>query len=440
MTASLRIFQAEDAPVPVSAGHAQIPKWITELQNSELNACAKTVLAALVGLCFGESVSCYPTVKELSGKSGMAPRSVQRALSTLTAFGLIARTLDPSKPGTPWKTTILFERSGRHRRTDRLPETDQGPRQFCHPPTPILSPPHANSVTPHQPHKYARKQGFLEFDKKTTTIGTEPSSSFSTALERISDQAGSLFPEVKSDTSLLDREITEHGIEKVALALELGQFLAGDSKRKPRIFRWLHGTLANWSQRSTESIRAEIAAVKGARPAPPVSHRAPPPQSVSEPAGTIMTLWQQIKRGEIELAEAALAEEKAGCGQSAKITPQPAGASEPLSPIVHYESNCSEIAGSIGENCSSAARPVGFEPTTFGFEVCGANISSRDGQNRPGSPKTAPLSSNPGHSELDSTQKAEKPSAFQSEGFSVLGLTGGDDCLSPERPEGQHDA
>ena len=113
------------------------------------------------------------------------------------------------------------------------------------------------------------------------------------------------------------------------MGLELAQILARDTKRKPRIFRWLHGTLET-GDRSTESIRVELDALQPPKRLEPVYHVAQPATSqpaTSQPAG-IPDWWKALKAGKTDEAMAMLqaraADEKPAAESLAKDPPQPA--------------------------------------------------------------------------------------------------------------------
>jgi hypothetical protein len=337
MDFALRIVCADDpAAEPTRNGHARIPKWITAIPAPELSDAAKVVLDAILGHCFGDSRECYPTLAQLSTDAGkMNRRKLQRALDELKNFPkhpLIMRTPERSRPGgNDWKTTVLFDPKG-----DRCPRLGGDtsvttPRHQCHPPMTLVSPPPSLIST-------RVKQNFLEFER-TTTTEPEPSSSLESISEptdptppsaspEVVGHAAKLFPETQADPAPLEREISQHGISRVAMGLELAQLLAKDSKRKPRIFRWLHGTLENWRNRSTESIRAELDALRGPKQAEIRFYQTRPAADPVQSDDCPPEFWKAIKAGRhglaMEMLEASAADEKPAAEPLAKDPPQPA--------------------------------------------------------------------------------------------------------------------
>ena len=155
--------------------------------------------------------------------------------------------------------------------------------------------------------------------------------------------------------SPLAEQVAEHGIGRVAMALELAQILARDAKRKPRIFHWLRGTLKNWRERSTESIRAELDAMRGPKSAETIyyscANQPAPPDDM--PTDEVAAKWRElIKRGRAAEAEALLdsakpENRKPAAGLLGKVPPQPAGAStqqfpEPVYPTGQTDTKTEE--------------------------------------------------------------------------------------------------
>jgi hypothetical protein len=319
MPASVRIFHAEEAPAPIY-GHARLPKWIIALPTSSLTTTAKTVLAAILGCCFGDSRSCDPTVDDLVEKSGCPKRSVERALRELLTYPLIRRETEPGRAGSPRKTTILFDP------TSAKPIAPSGPQLPAN--LAVFTATVAdNPATVADNPSFKFEQKFLRF----TTTTTETPSQVDPLIER----AVELFPLLSIDPTPILGLLELHGPELVECSLDLAAAKRKNSGGKtPTQIRWIAVTLENWQSdiakrlATPRSIRAQVPRPPSS--APPLARSAPSSAQLALPAGSFTAAWAAMQRGDESAAERILTcpaepEKETGCGTSAKTPPQPAG-------------------------------------------------------------------------------------------------------------------
>jgi hypothetical protein len=324
----------------VKAGYGTLPHWINGLG---LPTALTGALSRLVSMCHGPHKIDCPSRRQIRDELAVSKNTADRYLEILSDAGLIARMPNPAKPGGSWKLVLLFDPADPKPPYRLTAESDQ----FRHFPRLAPLPKNWVGVYPESGEGYTQNLGrgpdsaslisTRVIQKKlfetTTTTETAESSSLENRPEplnaEVAGQAAKLFPEVASDWSRLESEITDHGLERVALGLELAQLLARDAKRKPRIFRWLPGVLAKWRGRSIESIRAELDAMRGPKRPEPVYFSAADRPAVSSAPPELIKEWASlIARGKRDEAEALMArcpaaKKKPAAEPLAKDSPQP---------------------------------------------------------------------------------------------------------------------
>ena len=227
--------------------------------------------------------------RQIANELGVHINTADKYLRLLDEAGLVRRAPDPARPGGPWTLTLLFDPLNPNPPYRLTSPNDQNGDQFRQFPRLVPPPKDWGGVPPKigggSPQRLGGGDDLIistraiqgDLFEKTTTTETESSSSSSerepepepekaTATSELASDACKLFPELSSNLSLIDKLIADYDIQRVALALELGQVYALKGN-KPRIARWLRGTLQNWKEdgRSIESIPRRSMPYGGAR-------------------------------------------------------------------------------------------------------------------------------------------------------------------------------
>jgi hypothetical protein len=435
----LSIFQGEDAPLRTPAGYSKASREVNATGCKDLSAGAKIVLYAIVGTCWNDSKVSYASVDTIAKNSGFKRRATTKHLSELEDKDHIRRERDFEKPGSPWKTVVLIDPSGK--RTEAKLAITSGSNPEVSPRTPVRDTAHARAR--HRARPCADSSFIQGILFPISTLTEEPSSSieFPSVADPLIAEAVTMFPQLAANDTPARSLLVSHGPELFAAALAV----AGRQRKKsgPSAagkIRWLVTVLENFQRdierglATVESIRAE-AGLNKVPASPPVE--SPEPTESGPVISTVRAeWWAALRRGDADEAMSLLAAnedlpsaQEIGRVSSAKTTTRPIGALGLDETIIHHCAN-----GPIQD--PTAARPVGFEPTTFGFEVCGANISKPDGPSQPRCPNatTATVPVSDLHHETE-----EKPADYQSEGFSTCSDVG-DVRQNPQRLAENRDA
>jgi hypothetical protein len=391
---TFKLYEGDHAPEQRPEPKPRFGKahdWISAIPKHELSSDAKTLLSVIASHCMGKGESCYLTLADFAQQSGLeavpcpgrrktpegAKRSkgrhpaLERAMAFIVDKGMVGRERDKSRPGWPWRTTLLV---GPRAPKQMIPTINvDGPRHQGRWPAPSTAMAPPSSIAP------ARVQSPLEF-LKTTPEGTSADNGIDPEINSLIDRVVKMFPQelaghaaVQRIMNIIDAE--GFGPKKFAEAIWLvgarNAFPRG--RDKVRGFRFFECLVPQWKKRPLDWIAADNRAQYPHYHLP--SDSPPPPSAVAketrsrrtEPClapGSWERMQEKMKREKLEL------EKEIGCEYSAKNASQPIGDTVFHSPTSVQHSIASVDRDLPGRGTrTGSVRQVGIEPTTFGFEV-----------------------------------------------------------------------